>query len=112
MASNPSDNRKVEWVSLEIIRQIFNQRGIFELVKQGKIKTKLKRDSHPLPPPVGEPVCTYSQIVYYYDQEDKPLAIVHQYLRPDGSVGASGLPDPKRVFLEDRIVSIRTVIKK
>ena len=26
------------------------------------------------------------------------IATCHRYLRPDGSLGASGLPDPKQVF--------------
>jgi hypothetical protein len=32
------------------------------------------------------------------------MAIVHQYLRPDGTLGASGLPDPKWLRDGDRIL--------
>jgi len=31
-----------------------------------------------------------------------------QFLRPDGTIGASGLPDPKRIFIEGRVISTRT----
>jgi hypothetical protein len=46
--------------------------------------------------------------VYYYTQDGNPIAVVHQYLRPDGTIGASGRPDPKRLFLEDRILAVRS----
>lgn len=99
---------KVEWVTEDIIRQYFNDGDFFEMVKRGEIITKTKRSSHPGAPPQGKPYCTQSQIVYYYSNEGEPLAIVHQYLRPDGTIGASGLPDPKRLFLKDRIISVKT----
>jgi hypothetical protein len=28
------------------------------------------------------------------------VAVMHQYLRPDGTIGASGQPDPKRLVVE------------
>jgi hypothetical protein len=31
----------------------------------------------------------------------KKVAVAHQYLRPDGTLGASGRPDPKAIFSED-----------
>jgi hypothetical protein len=44
-------------------------------------------------------------MISYRDRNDDEIARVHQYLRPDGSIGASGLPDPKRLF-EDRVLYI------
>lgn len=101
--------KPVEWVTTDIIREHFNRSQIFEQAQSGQLVTWAKRDSHPENPPAGEPVCTRSQIVYYYtkDKEPEPVAIAHQYLRPDGTIGASGLPDPKRLFLPDRIISVR-----
>jgi len=98
----------VEWVNKHIIRQYFNNSQLYEQMKSGQLVTYLKRNSHPDRPPAGEPVCTRSQIVFYYTRDGEPAAIVHQYFRPDGTLGASGLPDPKRLFLEDRIISVRT----
>jgi hypothetical protein len=100
--------KPVEWVTPDIIREHFNRSQIFEQAQSGQIVTWAKRDSHPENPPPGEPVCTRSQIVYYYTQDNAPIAIVHQYLRPDGTLGGSGLPDPKRLFLPDRIISVRS----
>lgn len=44
---------------------------------------------------------TVSQRVEYWDTVQGRLvkiATVHRYVRPDGTLGASGLPDPKRVL--------------
>lgn len=102
------DQTPVEWITHEIIRQYFNNSQIFDQVQSGQLDAITKRSSHPENPPAGEPVCTRSQIVYYYTKDGKPVAIVHQYLRPDGTIGASGRPDPKRLFLADRIISVRS----
>jgi hypothetical protein len=104
----PRDQKPIEWVTEDIIRQIFNNRQLYAQVQAGHLVAYVKRSSHPKVPPVGEPVCTWSQIVYYYTPEGEPAAIVHQYFRPDGTLGASGLPDPKRLFLKDRIISVRS----
>jgi len=109
---NPNDQLSVEWVTEAIIRQQYNDSQLFEKWKSGEIVGVTKRSSHPDTPPVGEPICTHSQIVYYYSRENKPLAIVHQYLRPDGTIGASGFPDPKRLFLKDKILFVRSARPK
>jgi len=38
-----------------------------------------------------------SVMLSYRDQDGNEMARVHQYERPDGSLAASGLPDPKRL---------------
>jgi len=58
-------------------------------------------------PPVGEPVCTRSQIAVYLDQYGEKSAIVHQYLRPDGALGASGRPDPKWLLVGGLVYAVR-----
>lgn len=43
-----------------------------------------------------QPYCTHSQTLHYLDGQMIRVAIVHQYLAPDGvSLGGSGTPDPK-----------------
>ena len=109
MSTPSSGKNQIEWVSKDIIRQIFNEKKLFEQAQTGQLVMYVKRNSHPTnPPPPGEPLCTWSQIIYYYTHDGNPVAIVHQYLRPDGTLGASGLPDPKRIFIEGRIVSTHT----
>jgi hypothetical protein len=48
----------------------------------------------------GQPHGTLSQIVIYIDASDLQVALVHQYLRPDGTLGGSGRPDPKKVLTD------------
>ena len=53
-------------------------------------------------PLLSEPVGTRSQMVAYFDDVRK-VALVHRYLRPDGTDGASGMPDPKEL-LDDGVL--------
>lgn len=46
----------------------------------------------------NETVEITSQMVSYRDSTSNEIARVHQYVRPDGSIAASGKPDPKRLF--------------
>ena len=43
-------------------------------------------------------------MVWYLGPDGRKLAIVHQYLLPDGSIGGSGRPDPKRMILDDETI--------
>jgi hypothetical protein len=54
------------------------------------------------PEPTIGPPGTRSQIVTYYTREGTLVAYVHQYLRPDGTLGGSGRPKPK-VLIEEGI---------
>lgn len=46
----------------------------------------------------AQPEATRSQIWSYYTESGQQLAVVHQYMRPDGTLGSAGLPDPKWLF--------------
>jgi hypothetical protein len=48
-------------------------------------------------PRYGQPAGTMSQRVAFVDGDGVKIAVCHQYRRPDGSLGASGKPDPKRI---------------
>ena len=39
-----------------------------------------------------------SEIVGYFNQFGKKIAEIHRYILPDGTLAASGKPDPKAVF--------------
>jgi len=45
-------------------------------------------------------------ILAYYDSGGRRVSIVHQYLRPDGKIGAGGKPDPKWVLFNGVIYGI------
>lgn len=107
MPPSIDEKRPVEWVDKEIIRQIFNENGYLNKMLNGELLTRLKRNSHCKNPPEGEPLCTHSQIEYYYARSGEPVAVVHQYRRPDGSLAGSGQPDPKCIFLPDKTISVK-----
>lgn len=93
----------VKWVSPSIIRKLFNDGQYYHRVLSGQLTTYIKADVVLKAPPEGEPPGTRSQIVIYYDKASHFVALVHQYLRPDGELGASGKPDPKKLFHEGRM---------
>jgi hypothetical protein len=100
MAANPPNfwRDAPQWVSRRAIQQRFNSARCWERVQSGELRVRYIRDRHPARPKAREPYCTRSQIVAYYERDGTPVALVHQYLRTDGTLGASGLPDPKRFF--------------
>jgi len=87
-------------VSSAQMRRLFNEGRYWERGQKGEFTTVVVRESHPSPPRAGQPLCTRSQMVSYRDRSGREVARVHPYLRPDGSLGASGQPDPKRLFQE------------
>ena len=96
-----------EYVTAEILRQHFNDDGIWQRVQAEELVALVNTDTHCVAPPLGDPVCTHSQTMHYYTHEAKLVAIVHQYQRPDGKLGASGLPDPKWLRLSDKIIGLQ-----
>lgn len=96
-----------EYVSENIIRQLFRDGQYLQRLESGELVPLLKADRHPEHPLASEPHCTRSQIVCYYTHQCELVAEVHQYLRPDGTLGASGRPDPKRLVFPDRIIAVR-----
>jgi hypothetical protein len=90
-----------EWT----LRGYFNAWKLWEKVQAGEMLTVVYKDRKPgdaAPPDL--PKGTKSQEVHYFDTSQGKLrrrAIVHQYLQPDGTIGASGKPDPKWLLGED-----------
>jgi hypothetical protein len=87
-------------VSAPHLRRLFNQGRYWERVQAGELRQRVLKDAHPSPPRAPEPICTRSQTVAYVDTQGTRVAIVHQYLRADGTLGASGRPDPKRLLVD------------
>jgi hypothetical protein len=82
---------------------MFNRAGCWEKVKVGVLRAAVMKENHPAPQPASEPFCTRSQMIFYTDEHEQEIARVHQYLRPDGSIGGSGKPDPKRFLHQGTI---------
>lgn len=50
-----------------------------------------------------EPNCTWTRLYRYLTLDREPVALVHQYERPDGTIGASGRADPKSIIVGDEV---------
>lgn len=100
-----------QWVSSNIICEAFNQSQIFERVRKGELRQRIFRyDSHlnrSQRQKIKEPRCTRSQMVLYYTWSGELIALVHQYKRPDGTLGGSGRPDPKVLFYSGTVIAVR-----
>ena len=71
----------------------------------GHLSPTMLRHAHLKDPAArGEPSCTHSRIIRYLDATGNWVAEVHQYLRPDGTRGGSGKPDPKRLRIGSTIL--------
>ena len=80
----------------ETIQAAFNESQISRDVAAGALGVRVLTGRHlSEPQSVGEPWCTHSQYLRYVDAEGVLQVEVHQYLRPDGTIGASGRLDPK-----------------
>ena len=85
------------------LRKIFNDGDYYAKVLRNELVAVVERDGL-ASPAMNHPSGTRSQTVRYYDHEFGPVAFVHQFVLPDGSLGASGKPDPKRIWLESEIL--------
>jgi hypothetical protein len=92
-------------VSRERLREIFNESQYWRRTQSGEFRTLVLREANPDLIKSGQPLGTKSQMVVYLDSNDDQIALVHQYLRPDGTLGGSGRPDPKKV-LKDGVLYI------
>jgi hypothetical protein len=63
----------------------------------GTLTIHINRDVIPTRIEAKEPLGTRSQEFSYFDG-NMEVVRGHQYLRPNGQLGGSGRPDPKRIF--------------
>ena len=91
----------IQRVTQEELRRLFNEHYL-DRIASGQIHIIVLRgaERHPSPMLAREPYCTRSQEISYIDPvTNEEVARAHRYLRPDATIGASGLPDPKRVSI-------------
>ena len=79
---------------------MFNQGGYEARAASGELVKRLMSNRHPSSPKANVPYCTRSQLVQYHDATGMEVATAHQYLLPNGTLGAGGLPDPKRLLID------------
>ena len=85
-------------ISARELRRRFNQ--LLENPPAG-LREVLWKERHPAPERSGEPTCTRSQMISYVCGGTE-IARAHRYLRPDGSIGGSGKPDPKLLIADGK----------
>jgi hypothetical protein len=101
------------YVSAAEIRRLFNEGGYLDRLVDGRLVASRKSNRHPAAPEAPVPNCTLSQILIYIDtRTGEKVAEVHQYLMPNGQLGASGKPDPKRLLHNGTLYAVRTIPAK
>ena len=99
----PPDDR-VKRVPVDTIRSLFNGSQYPDLIRTGNLIPQELRNSILQKPRLkGEPPGTRSQVIRYLDGKGQWVVEVHQYLRPNGTLGGSGKPDPKRLRIGDTV---------
>jgi hypothetical protein len=84
-------------VSIAELRRMFNEARYDERSRNGELYVKVLSEGKPSPS-AKQPPGTKSQLIGYFDAKGHEVARAHQYLLKNGSLGASGKPDPKKVF--------------
>ena len=91
-------------VSLRELRDRFNSE-ILPRIEAGELLEVVRSSGNPNRA-ANQPPGTTSQRVEYFDAIEGELVLVdtvHRYLLPDGTLGASGLPDPKRIRVDGTV---------
>src|SRR3954468_11316707 len=94
---------KPVYVSKAQIREAFNAHDFPEKIRKGEVSTRVEI-SNPAPSHLTfwQPG-TMSRLVVYVGGNGTKLATVHEYRLPDGSIGASGFADPKRLVVGEEL---------
>jgi hypothetical protein len=81
---------------------MFNEGMYWELVCSRKYTFKVIRDGEP-EPDSNEPPGTRSWAISIRDEIGIEVVQAHMYKRPGWVIGASGKPDPKRIYKDGKL---------
>ena|SRR5689334_4914000 len=100
MASAVPDPGEVQPVCPRILFQMLDEARILERWRAGELVAEIKRRnvtsrSH------GQVPGTETQIVRLRTHDGRKVAVVRRFVRPDGSLGASGTPRPEWLRVGD-----------
>jgi hypothetical protein len=99
---------RVTYVTDWELRAMFNDYGYMAMIESGELNYRLAANNHPSRPLAQVPHCTRSQMLSYLDKHGQELFRVHRYLLPDNTIGASGKPDPKRLYHDGQWYLVRS----
>jgi hypothetical protein len=88
---------------------MFNEDRFVERTKAGELKAVVVHSGNPSPE-VGLPIGSRSELISYRDINNLEVARAHQYVLPDGKLGASEKPDPKRILKDGKLYRIEKKI--
>ena len=77
------------------LRRLFEASGLWDAYQRGLSTEQVKRSRH-VADRTHDCFCTFSEVVRLFDGDQK-VAVVHRYRQADGSLAASGKPDPKMI---------------
>ena len=87
----------IVYVSKQRIRALFNEGKYWTRARNREFTLEYLYNKR-APAKAGQPRGTKSQIIAYINSNGQQVALVHQYLKPDGTLGGSGKPDPKELL--------------
>ncbi len=90
---------------------MFNEDGYVERADAGELQAVVIHSGTPSPE-VGLPPSSRSEMISYRAENGEELARAHRYVLPDGSVGAGGKPDPKRIFKDGTLYRLEKKTKR
>jgi hypothetical protein len=93
------------YVSKQRLRALFNEGQYWTRSRNGEFSLEYIYNK-PAPAKAGQPRGTKSQIIAYINSNGEQIALVHQYLKPDGTLGGSGKPDPKELLVGEVLYKI------
>jgi hypothetical protein len=95
--NSTSQTPVIKRVTSEEMCKRFNQGGYWDKAKSGEL-TVHSLESNISTLLTQESVQIISESLSYRDHQGNEIARVHQFRRPDGTLAASGKPDPKRLL--------------
>ena len=81
------------------MREMFHEHQCMQKLANGEFHSVLLKQRHSNPIKSKQQFCTHSQLVSIQDNDGEEIVRAHQYKKPDGTLGASGMPDPVRLFI-------------
>jgi len=93
-----------ERVDRRTIREIFNDCQELQRLVSEKVNIATMKRSHLTNPEEKRlPWCTHSESLRFHNDSGTHSVLIHQYQLPDGTIGASGLPDPKQIKINEKV---------
>jgi len=92
------DSIPIKTLSKKQMQELFHKCNFLVKIQTKELKEVLLKERHANPLKSGQVFCTYSQIVSFQDLNASEVIRAHQYKKPDGTLGATKVPDPFRIF--------------